>query len=277
MRNETLLHRYHTQPGKTAAVFERWRNAAGRSSYEVVVEETGAIARDARVVDLACGDGHLLGLLARLGFENLTGVDLSPHELAAARKRLGPRVELYCEDVRSLSLPDESFDLVLCHMALMLIEPVDSAVGEIARILKPGGCFLAVVNRFRRDPASEVFRAELHRITAECEMERLKLGDPRVLTAPGLNELIRKSWRSGDDVHIEDFDIQTKVTRSQLWAMLSQMYDVFPLPASARAELQARLLPAWEPLMDAEGQLTCTMGMRLLKCQVPAFFNRARN
>jgi SAM-dependent methyltransferase len=267
MNDETLLHRYHFEPGNTVAMLEHWRDSEGRRSYEVLAAEMNALPRTSRVLDLGCGDGYLLALLAQRGFRDLVGVDRSDQELDAAGERLGPRVELYCQDARELLLPARSVDIVVCHMALMLMESVESVLAEVVRILKPGGCFVAVINRPLHDPAYEVYRRKLHRITAESGMRRLRLGDPRAFTAEGLGELIHGQRFDGEALQIRDFCVRTQATPSKLWSMLRLMYDVFRLPAPAQVRLEEELLVDWRSLTDDSGVLTASMGMRLLKCR----------
>jgi SAM-dependent methyltransferase len=250
-------------------MLERWQTPEGRSSYQVIADETGVLSRDSRLLDLACGDGYLLDLLARLGFSNLIGVDLSLEELSRARERLGPCAELSCQDAHALTLPAGSVEVVVCHMALMLMEPVEPVLAEIARILEPGGRFIAVVNRYIHDPVLEVYRRRLHRTTAEIGMNRLHLGDPRAFTAEGLCELIDGQGFDREALTIQDFEVRTRAMPSVLWSMLRLTYDVFQLPESAQATLEGRLLRGWESLMDEAGLLTCSMGMRLLKCHTP--------
>ena len=45
-------------------------------------------------------------------------------------------------DVRSLALPDEAFDFVLCSHVLDILEEHDRAVGELYRVTRPGGIVL---------------------------------------------------------------------------------------------------------------------------------------
>ena len=45
-------------------------------------------------------------------------------------------------DVRSLALPDEAFDFVLCSHVLDIVEEHDQAVGELYRVTRPGGTVL---------------------------------------------------------------------------------------------------------------------------------------
>lgn len=77
----------------------------------------------------------------------LTGVDLSPEMLALARKRaaeLGRQVELREGDAHALDLDDASFDVVLCTYSLCNIPDPERAVGEMKRVLRPGGKLVLV-------------------------------------------------------------------------------------------------------------------------------------
>lgn len=251
-------------------MFDRLWDGEGRTSYEVLADETNALPRSDRLVDLACGDGFLLALLAQRGFANLVGVDRSPEELAAARTRLGPLAELHCQDAGALPLPVGSVDTVVCHMALMLFSPVEPALAEIARILKPGAKFIAVLNRPFQHPILEIYRRELTRVTAETGLGPLRLGDPRIFTIDGMSELVRSRPFEGQDLHVRDFEVGARLSPSGVWSVLGSMYDAFRLPAPAQAILGERLVLGWQSLADDTGRLDFRMGMRLLRCRAPA-------
>jgi SAM-dependent methyltransferase len=262
----TLLDRYHAQPGRTVATLGPFRDARGRSSYEVLAEEVGGLARDARLLDLACGDGHLLSLLAARGFEHIAGVDRSPQEIGAARARLGSGATLHCQDARALPLADGSIDGIVCHMALMLMDPVEAVLAEVARVLRPGGLFVAVVNRRHPDPVFETFSRELRRVTAEAGMDRLELGSADVLTARGLRAHLSRARLDEGRARIHDFVVCVRKTPGELWPIFEAMYDVFRLPAPSKDLLRRALLAAWDALADGEGRLGAEMGMRLVVC-----------
>ncbi|MBP7711664.1 MAG: class I SAM-dependent methyltransferase [Gammaproteobacteria bacterium] len=78
------------------------------------------VASDARVIDLGCGQGHLLAALQRVGFTNLSGVDISPQQLAVARVLLPPSVALQRAELHPFlaSQPDHSYDLVFLNDVL---------------------------------------------------------------------------------------------------------------------------------------------------------------
>ena len=109
-----------------------------------VREQGHSRARPAKVIDIACGTGHLLKMLGRaLPDAQLTGVDLSPHYVARARSLL-PRelnVSLMVENAESLPYPDGHFDAAT-NVFLLHELPTDvraRIVAEMARVVRPGG------------------------------------------------------------------------------------------------------------------------------------------
>ena len=90
--------------------------------------------------DIGCASGAWLEIFAAK-IASGVGVDYSPEQLAKARQRLaGVRnVELRHEDATQLTLPSARFDVVISFDTLVLIPDVDAALGQIARILRPGG------------------------------------------------------------------------------------------------------------------------------------------
>ncbi len=75
----------------------------------------------------------------------LTGIEWSPAMLAHARRRaeqLGRAVTLREGDAQALPFPDGSFDTVVCTLSLCAIRDDQRAVGEMIRVLRPGGRLL---------------------------------------------------------------------------------------------------------------------------------------
>jgi SAM-dependent methyltransferase len=103
-----------------------WRGYARGGSYA----RLAALAHG-RVLDLGCGDGELLDQI-EIG---AVGLDL------AAR---GEGHAVVRGDARELPFADGSFDTVVCHLAFMFFADA-RAVVELARVLAPGGRFLAVL------------------------------------------------------------------------------------------------------------------------------------
>jgi SAM-dependent methyltransferase len=91
-----------------------------------------------RVLEIGCGDGALLGLLAAAGHE-VTGVDRDERalELAAAMlARRGLRVDLH-PDLRSVG--HRGFDAVVLAEVVEHLDDPATTLAETARLLSPGG------------------------------------------------------------------------------------------------------------------------------------------
>jgi ubiquinone/menaquinone biosynthesis C-methylase UbiE len=109
----------------------------------------------ATVLDVGGAAGAYAGWLAAAGYA-VHLVDAVPRLVAEARRRSGdlPRPIASCEvgDARALSFPAESADVVLLLGPLYhLTEEADRAraLGEAARVLKPGGLlFAAAISRW---------------------------------------------------------------------------------------------------------------------------------
>ncbi|WP_328995530.1 methyltransferase domain-containing protein [Kribbella sp. NBC_01245] len=93
-----------------------------------------------RLLDVACGTG----VVARAAAERLapdgkvTGVDLNPAMLAVAR-RTAPEIDWREGDVAALPFGDRAFDVVTCQAAIFFFPDPTGALGEMARVTRPGG------------------------------------------------------------------------------------------------------------------------------------------
>lgn len=97
------------------------------------------------VLEVAIGTG--LNLPCYPAEVTLTGVDLSEGMLAIARdraRRLGHPVTLRAGDAEALPFAEASFDTVLCTFGLCAIPDPAAAVGEMVRVLRPGGRLILV-------------------------------------------------------------------------------------------------------------------------------------
>lgn len=107
-------------------------------------DEIGRLPDGSRVLDVPCGGGVALRGL-RVGQDvAYTGVDVSPamldRTLAAARRRgVTDQVRVRGADVAALPFDDGSFDLVLSLTGLHCFPDPAAAVGEMIRVLRPGG------------------------------------------------------------------------------------------------------------------------------------------
>ena len=130
---------------------DAWRQEAIRwGVFQVPESEVGALPDVAGkdVVELGCGTAYFSAWLARRGARPV-GVDLTPAQLATARRcqqELGiefPLVEASAEDV---PLPDASFDLALSEYGASIWCEPERWIAEAARLLRPGGELVFLVN-----------------------------------------------------------------------------------------------------------------------------------
>ena len=92
------------------------------------------------VLDLACGTGDItFALRERFPQAEVTGVDLSPEMLELARKRSTGQVTFMEGDMSELLVEDQSIDLVTGGYALRNAPDLARTLGEIHRVLRPGG------------------------------------------------------------------------------------------------------------------------------------------
>jgi 2-polyprenyl-3-methyl-5-hydroxy-6-metoxy-1,4-benzoquinol methylase len=97
------------------------------------------------VLDFGCGTGWLSRWLTQLGCR-VIAVDVSPTALELARRHYadqppyGPApAELLHFDGRRLALDDGSVDRIVCFQAFHHVPNPEDVLGELARVLRPGG------------------------------------------------------------------------------------------------------------------------------------------
>ncbi len=115
-----------------------WHASAAWIANEELLAQHAAmceVPEDARVLDACCGSG-VVGDAFRGRVAHITGLDITPEMAAMARTRLD---EVVLGDVYDIPFDDASFDLVCNREVLHLLPRPEKPVGEIFRVLKPGG------------------------------------------------------------------------------------------------------------------------------------------
>ena len=138
-----------------APEFAEWAPRAWAGEFEwgvwhVPESELGALPDVAGMdtIELGCGTGYISAWLARRGARPV-GIDITPAQLETARRMQGefgldfPLLEASAEDV---PLPDGSFDLAISEYGASIWADPYRWIPEAARLLRPGGHLVFLVN-----------------------------------------------------------------------------------------------------------------------------------
>jgi SAM-dependent methyltransferase len=171
-------------------------------------------------------------------------------------------VRLINARAEALPLPDASADAVVCHMALMLFDDARSVVNELARVIRPGGVFAAVLG-----PApgnSELvarFGALLREAEAAEQLPPLQVGDRLTFAEDTLLAIFASDVWS---VRLERFALRFDGTDDQIQATLLAMYNVARLSDDGRAELSQRLKDEMLERRQTGQTTECVLNLRHL-------------
>ncbi len=136
-----VAEQYATECG-LAARKAIYADVSGPNAREVALQAVLERTPEA-VLEVGCGEGELAEQIAASPGISLVAVDLSPRmvELTAARG-----VDARVADVQELPFADASFDVVVAAWMLYHVPDLDRGLGEIVRVLRPGGALVAVTN-----------------------------------------------------------------------------------------------------------------------------------
>ncbi|MDT0329734.1 class I SAM-dependent methyltransferase [Nocardiopsis lambiniae] len=123
-----------------------------------VAKRVGAVSRHLpvrgdRLLDIGCGDGAHTVEIAD-DYVRVDAIDLEPQRLDLFAERIAgtpleDRIGLHKMSADSLAFDPNTFDRVTAFEAIEHIDDLGSALGEIHRVLKPGGAFsLTTSNRW---------------------------------------------------------------------------------------------------------------------------------
>jgi SAM-dependent methyltransferase len=129
--------RHHERAG-----FDRLPEDLGKLKRDRLPRWIDEVPRNSRILDAGCAQGHLLAALQRVGFTDLTGVDLSSQLLQTA-SRLVPCARLIESNIRDFlaGCPDGAFDVIFFHDVLEHLprEVTIPLLQAFYRVLAPGG------------------------------------------------------------------------------------------------------------------------------------------
>ncbi|MBN2565174.1 MAG: class I SAM-dependent methyltransferase [Candidatus Eisenbacteria bacterium] len=177
---------------------------------DFVIGELGSEITSLSILDVGCATGRLLARLAAAGAKRICGADVAPAILELARMRLRDAgADLRLADAEAnLPWPDGAFDVVSLTGVFHHFTRPARALGEIRRVLRPGGRVLM---------ADACFFTPLREVMNGCLLIRPRDGDfrfyrpgdaSRILSRSGLqvNLVRRLNWWSYGAVGVRPLD-----------------------------------------------------------------------
>lgn len=133
------LEQYKANQKAAWATFALLENLTGTTAPYLV--RFAGIRPGNTLLDVACGTGVVALTAARAGAK-VQGLDLTPELVQHARENaalVGCEAGFQEGDVEALPFPDATFDVVVSQFGHMFAPRPDVAIGEMLRVLKPGG------------------------------------------------------------------------------------------------------------------------------------------
>jgi ubiquinone/menaquinone biosynthesis C-methylase UbiE len=203
-----LNYGYAPLDGSPMALALEQSDEADRYSIQLYYRVAGATDLSGKnVLEIGCGRGGGASFIARyLGPTSMTAVDLSPRAVRYCQRRHQVRNLKFLEgDAENLQLPSASFDAVVNVESSHCYPSFERFLGEVARVLRPGGMFLFADLRARHDVVQT--REQLRQRFAVVEEEAIT---PNVVRALDLDSdrrraLIRKRTPKLLHKHLQTF------------------------------------------------------------------------
>lgn len=131
---------------REAARYDATRGGDERADAAAAAIRKLIPADAATILDVACGTGIVTMRLVEPG-RRVIGIDRAEGMVTLAQTRL-PRAAL-CGDATKLPMADDSVDAIVIVWLLQLLnaDQVEAAIGEAARVLRPGGTLITTVDK----------------------------------------------------------------------------------------------------------------------------------
>jgi ubiquinone/menaquinone biosynthesis C-methylase UbiE len=133
------------------ATIDKYATSPDFNLREVEIEFLSRQLRDdIRVLDVGCGNGYSTLCHAAKYNADFVGMDFVPEMIASAKSMAGQfklhgKADFRVGDVTNINLKDGQFDIVISQRCLLNVPTREAqwrAMGEISRVLKPGGLYL---------------------------------------------------------------------------------------------------------------------------------------
>lgn len=132
------------------------RPPGGKDSVRKAVQNS-FITNTSKVLDVGCNTGFCTFEIAHLAKAKVTGIDISPDMIAAARRYkskdpLGALATFRVADGMNIPFKNEQFDVVFSGGSTAFIDDKKRAIEEYARVVKPWGFIIDINFYYHKKP-----------------------------------------------------------------------------------------------------------------------------
>ncbi len=252
--------------GKSAIGWRKWWQTFERGSQHVSdrLVELADVRPGQRVLDVATGIGEPAVTAARrVGPTGLVvATDSAPEMLAIARERaaeLGLQNMDFREmDAEALDLPENDFDAILCRWGLMFLPDLAVALGQMWRLLIPGGRLAATVwDVPAKVPSASLPMGVVRRI---LQLPPPPAGTPGLFSLADSTALEQALTRAGfADVRSERLTVTREFASAKAYVRFQQDINA-PLNAMLADQPAQRQAEVWQAIGEAVQQYATADG-----------------
>lgn len=138
--------------------------------YDLLARQADWRGKDALEVSSGLGGG-MTYIARHFGPRSFTGLDISQASVKACRQRCrDPRLSFAAGEAEAMPFSDASFDIIVNVESSLNYRSIDAFLGEVARVLRPGGLFL--FGDYRRAIKMERLQRSLAKVALTVETFR---------------------------------------------------------------------------------------------------------
>lgn len=147
--NRYIAKQFGNPSGLGGSIVLAVMNRQNLPMYEATEQRLSLAAGD-HVLDIGCGNGYVLRMLAQRHSCVFTGIDISKSMINAAARRnrrfvKAGTMHLSCQNAQAMSFADASFDKAYTINTVYFWEHLESTMTEIHRVMRPGGLFINTI------------------------------------------------------------------------------------------------------------------------------------
>lgn len=202
---------YYEDVARTGSAWLDYSNERVQSqTFGLTVEAAGPV-RGKACLDLGCGRGTFVNMLAALGAQPVTGVDLVP-DMIAANARAYPHVRWVQGTLPELDARGEldTFDLIVLLEVLQYV-PLERTLQLAWRHMRPGGRLIAVFPNI----ACPIVRHTRHRFDANYAPPALDGVVAQLASEPDSDAVQYRGLTFGADQRLVPYDVSQWQSRGR--------------------------------------------------------------